>query len=287
MHRFRIRVTGALGIALSTVCLAAGAAVGGCQTPAATPGAATAGSSANDQWLASTKRLYYSSERAGLKGFDCTLHPDWRAIFLGANHGSLNAEAEARVALLGRVGLVLHARLAGGSQLEWNPPAAPADAGRTSMLEQMHSATEQTVQGFLQFWTPFIDNSVIPSNASGLEMSPTADGGRRIHSVDAGTEVVSILDGNRILRQYNTTMKDAELDLEPTFSDSGQGLLVTHLHALITQKSKGAGTQEMDVGVAYTTVEGFPIPARLDMSLVGTGNFNFTLDGCTVEKQAK
>ena len=41
------------------------------------------------------------------------------------------------------------------------------------------------------------------------------------------------------------------------------------------------------VAIEYQNVQGFPIPAQLNMSIVGTGIFNFALDGCTANAQPK
>ena len=38
----------------------------------------------------------------------------------------------------------------------------------------------------------------------------------------------------------------------------------------------------MHVGIDYQTMDGFYIPSRLNMEVVGTGIFNFTMDGCKV-----
>jgi hypothetical protein len=45
--------------------------------------------------------------------------------------------------------------------------------------------------------------------------------------------------------------------------------------------------QEMHVAIDYQTVDGFPIPARLIMSVVNSGKFDLNLDGCTVTGPVK
>jgi hypothetical protein len=42
------------------------------------PDGSSAGTVNDSAWLASIGRLYYSTAKAGLTGFDCTVHPDWR-----------------------------------------------------------------------------------------------------------------------------------------------------------------------------------------------------------------
>ena len=92
-----------------------------------------------------------------------------------------------------RGAIALRARLKGGSTLDWTPAAgSTTDADSTSLLTQMHQATEQTlVQGFLQFWTPFVDGSVVPANSSGLDVThgPSTF---TLHSASNGTDVTEV-----------------------------------------------------------------------------------------------
>ena len=130
---------------------------------------------ANDELLAKTAKMYYSTRAAGLDGFDCDVHPDWRTLFSSANNGATLPDDDARLTTLKPVKIALHARMAGGSTMEWNRPPSPdkpLDADSTAMLDQLHQATEQTLQGFLQFWTPFVDGSVVPASSEGLTDHP-------------------------------------------------------------------------------------------------------------------
>jgi hypothetical protein len=38
--------------------------------------------------------------------------------------------------------------------------------------------------------------------------------------------------------------------------------------------------KEMNTEIEYRTVDGFPIPSRLNMEVGETGTFNFKLDSC-------
>jgi len=44
---------------------------------------------------------------------------------------------------------------------------------------------------------------------------------------------------------------------------------------------------KMHVEIVYRTLDGFPLPARLNMRVVGSGVLNFVLDSCTVNPMPK
>src|ERR1035438_753593 len=79
MHKLPIATPARLSATLLALCLVSTAAVA--QTPPK-PGAVK--SSANDEFLAKASSLYYSSVKAGLTGFRCTVHPEWHALFVSA-----------------------------------------------------------------------------------------------------------------------------------------------------------------------------------------------------------
>jgi hypothetical protein len=75
---------------------------------------------------------------------------------------------------------------------------------------------------------------------------------------------------------------------QPSYKATAEGLLVEHFVAHLRQTADPqAAFQEMRVGIEYQTIDGFPIPARLNMEVVGTGILNSTLGGCTVSRVKK
>jgi len=246
-------------------------------------------SNANDEWLAQSVKLYYSSAKAGLKAFDCALHPDWRALYATGNGGLLSSDDAQRVTLLSAVNIALHGRMQGGSTLDWNPPAQPLNADQTKLLNDMHDALNQTITGFMQFWTPFVDGSVVPDSSSGLEVTAAGDGGKKIHLKESDIELSESFDSGGILREYDVVQGGATVDLTPTFSPGDHGLVITHFHALIRQaddpqKTQEQKTEEMNVEVAYQWTDGFALPARIDMEVTGVATLHMSLDGCTTQR---
>ena len=244
----------------------------------------------NDELLAKASKLYYSTAKAGLDGFDCTVHPDWPQLFMSAQKGAAIAADDSRVQLLNSVKVTLHARMKGGSILDWSAPAnpdKPLDQDSNSLLDGMHKATEQTLQGFLQFWIPFVDGSAVPASSEGLEVTQT-EKGYKLHATQEGTEVTEQLDNSLVLRQFNVVMSSMTVDFAPAYQSTDKGLLVNSFLAhILPAGAPPEQVQELHVTIEYQTIDGFPIPGKLFMEVVNTGTFNFTLDGCTVNKQLK
>jgi len=244
----------------------------------------------NDELLAKAAKLYYSTARAGLEGFDCAVHPDWRALFAKANKNTVIAEDDPRIVLLKSVGITLHAHMKGGSTLEWiQAPSSdkPLDEDSTAMLDSMHQATEQTLQGFLQFWTPFIDGSVVPASSEGLRVE-TSSKGYTFHAEDGGTKLTEVFDNSLTLEEFDVAMGTTAIQFSPSYKTTDQGMLVSsfagHIHA---PGATPGQAEEMHVQLEYQAVDGFPVPARINMEVVGTGIFNFEFDGCKANRTSK
>lgn len=235
--------------------------------------------------LARAANLYYSTKAAGLNGFDCAIHPDWRSLIQSSVKNATVSDHDPNVLTLENVMLTLHARLNGQSKLDWTlPPATakPADRATTDLLEQMHKGTEQAIQGFMQFWTPFVDGSIVPARSNGIQVLRT-DGGITILMRQPGANVTEIYSKEMILQRVNLITDASAVDLSPSYVSTDKGLLVSRFVARIRKKgAPSEKTQEMHVEIYYQQVGGFSLPSRLNVEVVGTGVFNFEMDGCRV-----
>jgi hypothetical protein len=259
--------------------------------PSAIPnlgGTEAAKADTNAAFLAKASQLYYSSFKAGLQGFDCQVHPDWRTL-VSSQQDSAVADDDPRIALLKSVNMTLHGRLTGGSSLDWNLPQAsakPLNKDLIDLLNSMHQASDRTLTGFMQFWSPFIDGSVIPATSDGLEITHSVKG-HTLHADQEGTSLTEILDSNLVMQQFNVATQGAKIDFSPRYKSTGQGLLVNGFQARIQSPSDPPDqAEQMHVEIDYQTVSGYPIPSRISMEVIGTGKSDFTLDGCKVNPPA-
>jgi hypothetical protein len=258
--------------------------------PAPTGSTPNSAPASDDAWLRKAGSLYYSTAKAGLGGFDCTVHPDWRTLFASANAGSQVDADDARILLLQSVKISLHADLQGRSTLKWTPdqnPAQPLDQDSSTLLSKMHEVTEQTLEGFLQFWTPFVDGSVVPASAAGLTITHTGSL-NTIHAEESDTALTETFTNDMLLEHFDVNANGISIKFQPAYKPTVQGLLVKSFQAYV-QPTGGQPdqAQQMHVDIEYQTLEGFPIPSRLNMEMTNTGKFNFVLDDCTVSRLQK
>jgi hypothetical protein len=245
---------------------------------------------ADDAWLKKAGSLYYSTSKAGLGGFDCQVHPDWRTLFASANSGSSVAADDARILLLQSVKINLHAHMQGGSTLEWTPDTStgqPLDADASALMTKMHEATEQMIEGFLQFWTPFVDGSVVPASSEGLTITHTGLV-NTIQAQDSDTALTETFSNDMVLEHFDVNENGISIKFQPAYKPTVQGFLVKSFQAHVQPAGvPPEQAQEMHVDIEYQTLEGFPIPSRLNMEMTNTGKFNVVLDGCTVSRLQK
>jgi hypothetical protein len=259
-------------------------------TPPLTQDAPATTPSPDNAWLARVNKLYYSSAKAGLTGFDCAVHPEWHTLFVSAAKGESVAEDDPRIVLLRTVKITMHARMAmTGSTIDWQPPAAtdkPLDESSSALLDGMHRSIQQTLEGFLQFWTPFMTGSVVPDSADGLQITHTGEG-HTIHAEQGTTALTEVFSSDLVLKQFNVVMSGTSIKFSPVYKPTDQGLLVNGFVAHI--QPDGAPpeqAQEMKVAIEYQPVDGLIIPGHLKMDVAGTGTFDFTFDGCSANPKA-
>ena len=253
---------------------------------AQTSTAGQSGSAAIDALLAKAGTMYYSTAKAGLTGFDCAVHPDWHTLIASADPGTAVSNSDSRVTLLNGVAITLHARLNGGSTLDWTPAAGSAtDADSTSVLTQGHQNTDQTLLGFLGMWTRFMDGSLVPANSSGFDVTQ-GPSTFTLHQGSNGWEKTEVFSSDLLLEEVDLIEVGISMKTEPTYKATAQGLLVERFVEHIQQMGNPPGpVQEARAGVEYQTIAGFPIPRQLNYKEGGTTMFNMSLDGCTVVRQ--
>jgi hypothetical protein len=210
------------------------------------------------------------------------VHPDWQLLITSASRNNALPPDDTRLALVKSSTVTLHSRMRGVVTFDWSDAsqAKTLDQQSAETLDGFHQTVEQMLESFLQFWTPFIENSVVPDSADGLDVTHTPTV-HTIHAKQGDTELTEIFSNDLILQQFNVNMSGTSIKFFPLYKPTPQGLLVSGFRAhVIPVGTSPDQAQDMTVAVSYQPVNGFPIPDKLNIEVVGTGKFNFTLDGC-------
>jgi hypothetical protein len=287
MPRFPLTSTAKLAF---VVAVSFFAATSPAQTPAPEtsqpPASDTAQKNADSEWLAKTSRVYFSSAKAGLAGFNCDVHPDWKALFASANKGANVPPDDAYVEQLKKVQVKMHARMLGGSTIEWvasSPEGQPANGNSDATTETLHQTVQQILEGFMQFWSPFMEVSIVPQKTDGIEIAHTPTS-HTIHAKQGTTELTEIFNNELVLEHFNVQLAGTSIKLSPSFEPTPQGLRVkTFAAEILPAGAPPTQTQKMLARVDYQTVNDQAIPGQLSIDVSGTGSFNFTFDGCSTE----
>jgi hypothetical protein len=257
--------------------------IAGAQSPAvpAVPAPPAAAASLSDSLLARATTLYDSTTKSGLHGFDCQVHPDWKGIIASSRGGAPVSGDDPRLALVSGAKITLHARMAGGSTLDWQASAGePLSPSDQALEERAHRGIENTLLGVLKLWIPLVDGSVAESlGEEGMTIAATDSG----YTVRSGDKLLTEnFDGGLLLKRYLTTDAGATVDIAPTYEQEPHGLRLTAFSAQVSPGS-GAGSkaQQMAVAVAYQSVSGQQIPAAFNIDVAHVVRMNFKLDGCS------
>ena len=279
-----------VGASIRNLAVAGGLALTGAlasgQAPAGAASSAqpAAAASLSDSLLAKATALYDSTTKSGLRGFDCQVHPDWKEIIASSRGGAPVSGDDPRLALVSTAKITLHARMAGGSTLDWQAsagePLSPSkQAEGQALLERAHHGIENTLLGVLKLWIPLVDGSVAESlGEEGATIAATDTG----YTVRSGDKLLTEnFDGGLLLKRYLTTDAGATVDIAPTYEQEQHGLQLTAFSAQVSPGGGAGGqAQQMDVAVTYQSVSGMQIPSAVNIDVANIVTMNFKLDGC-------
>jgi len=301
VHRLK-RPSIAAPVCAAAALLALSCLLANAQQAPAGPGTATtpvqpaSAASLNDSLMARATAIYSSTVKSGLRSFDCQVHPDWYKIIVTSRKSVPLASGDARPALLGAVKVTLHARLAGGSTLDWQPSpdsGQPRDQATLDMLDRAHRSIESTLEGVLKLWIPLVDGSLAESlGGDDMEVAQTA-GGYVVQSKDQSKDtqkspvqthsVTEKFDRNLLLEHFTLVNAGSTSSLTPTFQSTPPGLLVSGFDVRLQPAGVPAtDAQQMHIAFEYQTVSGIQIPGSINVQLPNVVQINFALDGCTV-----
>lgn len=256
-----------------------------------------ASSASYDVLLAKAAASYYSAVRPGpahgvLESFQCNIQPDWPKLLAAMDKATGQASAESvasndpRLALLAPITISVTAEINGRSTLNWNQPEQ-TDENANGTLELAHQTVQHALEGFFQFWTPFINGTIVPKTSEGIEIHQTAQN-LTLHAQMSDQNLNEIFAPDLTLREFNVSMSGVRIRFNPAFENTPEGLLVktfdSHIQLPGTPPPPERG---MQVALEYQAVQGFQLPAHLSIDVDHTGHAGFAFSGCTVQTAGK
>ena len=129
----------------------------------------------------------------------------------------------------------MHARMKGGSTIEWvadSNPDKPLDQSSTDMLDS--TAPDRGADpGRLSAVLGSVHGGLGGSRfREGLEITHTPTV-HTIHAKQGGTELTEIFSNDLVLEQFNVDMNGTSIKFSPTYKPTPQGLLVNAFEAHI------------------------------------------------------
>lgn len=227
--------------------------------------------------LLQARHLYYTPVDAGLAGFRCEVQFDWKSFMEQANHQAIPAE-DSRLKYLQSIQMTVEDDLRGAGQLHWNA-SAPAPGDSEDSIGKIRSGMQQMWAGFFQTWNGFMTGDLLTPDAK-AEVT-TADENYKVSVRSGGGVAEQTYDRTLLLHSIRVSTPTLESLIEPVFTRSPQGLLLTSLNSTYKQPPDGSPTI-VKMSVAYASVGTFQLPSTLGVS-VGPAQFTYHLTNCTVQ----
>ena len=235
--------------------------------------------------LLAARKLYYTPTNSGLRSFHCGVYVDWKAMLTRFSGGAV-ADDNPFLVYLNSVQMSVDDTLDGDGKLTWVDTTSPPVSLQKSR-DQMHDGIIQMIGGFYQSWNQFVNGGMVPAPDTSTTETPTDDGGVHMHGKDATTIFDEDFDRNMLLISAHVLITDADpsknLDntAYPTYEASTDGLRVNRVRNVLHQPPS-APSSEVSMAVTYMPVGTYQLPATLAVTLVGTGEFDFSFNNCTL-----
>ena len=234
--------------------------------------------------LREARKLYYTPTAKGLTFFHCNATVDWKAM-LTRFSGNPVPDSNPFLIYLNSVRMEVSDNLDGDGKLTWTDTST-APANLQASRDQMRNGLLQMISGFYQSWNQFVNGGMVPAPDSSTTETNTDDGGLHMHGSDATTVFDEDFDRNMLLISAHVVMPTLYNTAYPTYEASTDGLRVNRVRNVLHQPPS-APASEVSMAVTYAPVEGFQLPSTLAVTLVGTGEFDFSFSGCTIKTAAK
>src|SRR6267142_430839 len=263
------------------------------KTQAPAPSVTTAELSPKQRLLKDARASYYSLKTEGLKGFSCTMVPNWAAL-LAEQRKSDPEKIDEAIQRLKGIHFSVDVDADGAAKVGHNEITADNDA-MAKGLAQVYSGMEQMTSGFFQTWAVFVVHPALPEQGTDfdLETGPSQyhlaykEGGAKAAETEpaaaSGTAINVTMSKLFVINSVKVAAENFTSTIQPRFAKTSKGYLLTGYDAEY-QGSAGSDRTELHVDMENQAVSGFQVPQKLALKGMYNGSpfaVEVVFSGCT------
>ncbi len=266
------------------------------KTQAPAPSPKSAALSQKQQLLKDARASYYSLKTEGMKGFSCTMVPNWAAL-LEEQRKSAPEKIDEAIERLKGIHFSVDVDADGAAKVGHNEISADNDA-MAKGLAQVYSGMEQMISGFFQTWAVFVVHPALPEEGTDFDLETGAsqyhlaykEGGTTAAGAEpaaaSGTAIDVTMSKLFIINSVKVVAASFTSTIKPRFAKTSKGYLLTGYEAEY-QGSAGSDRTELHVDMENQAVSGFQVPQKLLLK----GSYNgspfaveVVFSGCTAAR---
>ncbi len=233
--------------------------------------------------LSQARQSYYNLRTEGLSTFACSITPNWELLLQKEREQNPEGVQTAINTL---------------NQLHFNLSLGPDNAVKLThneltgqspqmmdALKQIYGGMEQMASGFFDTWKLFMLSPPFPEVNSQYQLE-AAGGQYRLSYREELADVVTTMGRDFAISNMKVTTPEFDSSIQPSFSTSPRGWLLTAYDATYNSQKPGDATQ-LKVSMKYQDVEGLKMPQKLNLSGTYGGNpfaVELTFSDCQVTK---
>jgi hypothetical protein len=194
--------------------------------------------------------------------YQCDITPDWN-LLLQEQRKQNPAGADTAIGILNQLHFTVNLAADDSVKLSHNELTGQSDA-MMKALSQIYGGMEQMTSGFFDTWKLFMLNAPFPTVDSDYQVE---DLGKRYRLTykESGADVTTSMGHDYSITNLQVTTKDYDSAIQPTFSNSGSGYVLTGYDATYTSQNAAEKTV-LTVNLEYQQVQGLQVPKTLNLS---------------------
>jgi hypothetical protein len=206
------------------------------------------------------RHKYYTVTEHGFAGFSSDAKPDWDAMLTEAKVDP--ATMTSALPILKSTQFKVLVGADGASTISPVAELPPPNEDVAARLRQTTQGFQQVVTGFLQTWSGFALNQMLPPT-DGVEYHVVPDAsGYKVSYAESGASVVLALNHELTITNVEVTSDTTNGSMQPTFTSVAGGLVLSGYDAQF--KMKDGSTSRVTTKVQNFAVEGIELPGTVD-----------------------